>query len=205
MRNMTINAFAEESASKKPVPGGGGVSALAGALAACLAQMVTELTAGKKRYAEYEEEIQQIRAKAADLREELLSCIEKEAEAFAPLAEAYGADRNAEGYAELMEACLREAARPPFAILELCADVVCLDERLAVIGSKLAVSDAGTSVMLAHGAMHGAMLNIKVNTRLMKDRVYAEDIDRKADELLEEYAPRAVQCYEDVMRRMING
>ena len=205
MRNLTIDEFTAQSASKQPVPGGGGVSALTGALAASLAQMVTELTTGKKRYAQYEEEIRDIMAKAEGLREELLACIVKDAEAFAPLAEAYGMDRSAEGYAERMEACLHTAAQPPYAILEYCTKVIELDERLAVIGSKLAVSDAGTSVMLAHGAMYGAILNVKVNTRLMKDKAYAEDVDRKADALLAEYAPRALACYEAVLERMYNG
>ena len=91
---------------------------------------------------------------------------------------------------------------PPFAILEYCTKVVELDERLAVIGSKLAVSDAGTSVMLAHGAMYGAFLNVRVNTRLMKDTAFAEDLEGKAAALLEEYAARALRCYEAVRERL---
>ena len=80
--------------------------------------------------------------------------------------------------------------------------VIRLDERLAVIGSKLAVSDAGTSAMLAHGALCGAYLNVRVNTRLMKDREYAEILDEKADVLLGEYTERALNCFNAVMERM---
>lgn len=202
MKNWTVEEFAAKSASKAPVPGGGGVSALCGALAASLAQMVTELTAGKKRYAEYEEEIQAVMKKGEELREELLACIAKDAEAFAPLAEAYGMDKNAEGYAERMEACLKEAAKPPLEIVTACTQIIALDERLAEIGSKLAVSDAGTSVMLAYGAMYGGYLNVCVNTRLMKDRAYAEQIDRIAASSVKEYGERAHKCYEKVMERL---
>ena len=202
MLDMTLKEFAAASASKAPVPGGGGVSAMCGALSASLAEMVTNLTAGKKRYAQYEEEIQTIMKQAEELRTDLLDCINKDAEAFAPLARAYGMDRNEEGYAERLEACLKDAARPPFAILEHCAKVVELDERLAVIGSKLAVSDAGTSVMLAHGAMHGAFLNVMVNTRLMKDREYADAFEKQAKDLLDEYAGRALKCYAAVTERL---
>ena len=202
MKNMTLEAFTAAAASKQPVPGGGGVSALAGSLAASLAEMVTQLTTGKKRYAEYEEEIQQLMREAEELRIELLSCIEKDAEAFAPLAAAYGMDRNAEGYRERLEECLRAAAEPPFLILKLCTRVVEIDERLSAIGSKLAVSDAGTSVMLAHGAMYGAYLNVKVNTRLMQDKSYAAEKEDEAHDLLEEYAERALNCFEAVEERL---
>lgn len=202
MLDMTIREFAAASASKAPVPGGGGVSAMCGALSASLAEMVTHLTAGKKRYAQYEEEIQTIMKQAEELRVQLLECIKKDAEAFEPLARAYAMDRNAEWYAEKMEACLHEAARPPFMILEYCTKVIELDERLAVIGSKLAVSDAGTSVMLAHGAMYGAYLNVRVNTRLMKDTAYAQDVEGRAEALLEEYAARAMNCFNAVRERL---
>ena len=202
MKNMTLDTFTAAAASKQPVPGGGGVSALAGSLAASLAEMVTQLTTGKKRYAEYEEEIQQLMREAEELRIELLSCIEKDAEAFAPLAAAYGMDRNAEGYRERLEECLRAAAEPPFLILKLCTRVVEIDERLSAIGSKLAVSDAGTSVMLAHGAMYGAFLNVKVNTRLMQDKNYAAEKENEAYDLLDEYAERALSCFEAVEERL---
>lgn len=202
MLEMTISEFTSASASKAPVPGGGGVSALCGSLAASLAEMVTNLTAGKKRYAEYEEEIQQIMKDTEVLREELLACIQKDAEAFAPLAEAYGMDRSAEGYAERMEACLKAAAQPPFEILKYCTQVIEHDERLAVIGSRIAVSDAGTSVMLAHGAMYGAFLNVRVNTRLMKDRKYADRLEQEAEKLLNEYGKRAFACYQAVRERL---
>lgn len=202
MLDKTIRTFTEESASKAPVPGGGGVSALCGALAASLAEMVTNLTTGKKKYAEYEKEIQGIMKRTETLRISLLECIEKDAEAFAPLAAAYSMDKNTEGYEQRMETCLRGAAEPPYEIMKYCAEVIRLDERLAVIGSKLSVSDAGTSAMLAHGALCGAYLNVRVNTRLMKDREYAEVLDEKADVLFGEYTERALNCFNAVMERM---
>ena len=202
MFNKTIEEFTRLTASKAPVPGGGGVSGLTGALAASLAEMVTSLTTGKKKYAEYEEAIMQ---EADALRSALLNSINEDAEAFAPLAEAYSMDKNAEGYAERLEDCLRVAASSPFHILELCTRVIELNERLAVIGSKLAVSDAATSVMLAHGALYGAMINIRVNTKLMKDKEYAEKLDNEAEELLNKYARRALKCYKSIEKRLSDG
>lgn len=205
MLDKSIREFTELSASKAPVPGGGGVSALVGSLAASLAEMVTNLTTGKKKYAEYEEEIQRIMKETDELRISLLSCVNEDAEAFEPLAKAYSMDKNDPDYAENMEKCLKTAAGAPLHILQLCCRVVELDERLAVIGSKLAVSDAATSVMLAHGAIYGAFINIKVNTRLMKNREYAVELEDKAAEMLQEYGERALKCYRSVEKRLSNG
>ena len=205
MLNKTLTEFTAASASKDPVPGGGGVSALVGALAASLAEMVTNLTTGKKRYAEYEDEIREIMAAADELRQDLLGCINEDAEAFEPLSKAYSMDKNSEGYAERMEECLRRAAEPPMKILKSCTKVIRMDERLAVIGSKIAVSDAATSAMLAHGALYGAFINIKVNTRLMKDRAYADELDRVAQALLDEYSARALDCFNEIKERLSNG
>ena len=176
-----------------------------GSLAASLAEMVTNLTTGKKKYAEYEEEIQRIMKETDELRISLLSCVNEDAEAFEPLAKAYSMDKNDPDYAENMEKCLKTAAGAPLHILQLCCRVVELDERLAIIGSKLAVSDAATSVMLAHGAIYGAFINIKVNTRLMKNREYAVELEDKAAEMLQEYGERALKCYRSVEKRLSNG
>ncbi|MBQ3385544.1 MAG: cyclodeaminase/cyclohydrolase family protein [Erysipelotrichaceae bacterium] len=202
MLDKSLKEFTQLASSKAPVPGGGGVSGLVGSLAASLAEMVTNLTAGKKKYQEYEAEIQDIMQETEQLRVLLLESINKDAEAFAPLAQAYGMNKEAEGYQERMENCLKEAARPPYMIMKYCCRIIELDERLADIGSKLAVSDAATSVMLAHGAMYGGAVNVFVNTRLMKDREYADKIDEEVNGLLSEYGPRALNCYQKVWERL---
>ena len=202
MLDKSLKEFTQLASSKAPVPGGGGVSGLVGSLAASLAEMVTNLTTGKKKYQEYEAEIQDIMQETEQLRVLLLESINKDAEAFAPLAQAYGMNKEAEGYQERMENCLKEAARPPYMIMKYCCRIIELDERLADIGSKLAVSDAATSVMLAHGAMYGGAVNVFVNTRLMKDREYADKIDEEVNGLLSEYGPRALNCYQKVWERL---
>ncbi len=204
MHKKSLEELSILTASKDPVPGGGGISGAVGALAAALCEMVTSLTTGKKKYAEYETEIQLIMKNADELRVKLLESINKDAEAFYPLSKAYSMDKETPGYEETLENCLRSAAASPYEILELCTSIVKLDERLATIGSKLAVSDAATSVMLAHGAMYGALINIRVNTRLMKDKEYASALENKAQDLINEYCPRAVRCYESITERL-NG
>ena len=205
MKNKTLEQFTIEAASKEPIPGGGGVTALVGSLSSSLAQMVTNLTIGKKTYAQYEEELNDIKKETEILRDNLLDCIEKDAEAFKPLAQAYSLPKDSEGYQEKLEQCLKEATNPPFLILKYCTRIIDLDERLAIIGSKISVSDAATSVMLAHGALYGAYINILVNTRLMKDQDYAYNLTKEAVELLDEYSVKALNIYDDICKRLTDG
>ena len=205
MKDKTLEQFTMDVSSKEPVPGGGGATAMVASLSSALAQMVTNLTIGKKKYLEFTEELNDIRKEAEILRSNLLDCIEKDAEAFRPLAEVYSLPKDSEGYEEKMEKCLRDAADSPLLILKYCTRIIDLDERLAVIGSKISVSDAATSVMLAHGCLYGAYVNILVNTELMKDRDYAEDLNRQAVELLDEYSVKALNIYDDICKRLTNG
>ncbi len=202
MENTTLKQFTEMTSSKDPIPGGGGVSALVGSLAAALGEMVTNLTIGKKKYLEYTFELTDIRKELDLLRSNLLGCINKDAQAFEPLAEAYSLPKDTPGYEEKMEECLKTAASSPLLILKYACRVIDLDERLAVIGSKLSVSDAATSVMLAHGVLYGAYVNILVNTRLMKDEAYADQMNKEAVELLDEYSVKALNIYDDICKRL---
>ena len=202
MENLTVKQFSEAVSSKDPTPGGGGVSAAVGALAASLGEMVTNLTFGKKKYLEYTFELTDIRKELEILRINLLGCINKDAQAFEPLAKVYALPKDSEGYEEKMEECLRKAAEPPFLILKYAARIIELDERLGQIGSKLAVSDAATSVMLAHGVLYAAYVNVLVNTRLMKDRDQANYLNEESVKILDEYSVMALNIYDDICKRL---
>ena len=202
MENLTLKQFSEAISSKDPTPGGGGVSAAVGALAASLGEMVTNLTFGKKKYLEYTFELTDIRTELEILRINLLGCINKDAQAFEPLAKVYALPKDSEGYEEKMEECLRKAAEPPFLILKYAARIIELDERLGQIGSKLAVSDAATSVMLAHGVLYAAYVNVLVNTRLMRDRDRADYLNEESVKILDEYSVMALNIYDDICKRL---
>lgn len=193
--------FTEKLASKSAVPGGGGASALAGAIGVALGDMVGELTAGKKKYAGVEEEIKALMVRAQDLRVRLLACVEKDAVAFEPLSRAYGIPKDDPTRDAVMEKCLRDAAAAPLEILDLCCEAIELQRGFADMGSVLAISDAATGAALCLGAMYGAAVNVKVNTRAMKDRAYAETINAHVDARTEKYRKMAEQVYEDVYRR----
>lgn len=202
MHKLSLEEFTQKTFSKDPVPGGGGVSGFVGSLAASLSGMVTSLTIGKKKYAEYEDELNAISKKANDLRIKLLNSINKDAEMFYPLSKAYAIEKGTPGREEKLEECLKLAASSPFEILNLIKEVIELDERLAVIGSKLAISDAATSAMLAYGALYGAYINIIVNTKLMNDKEYASKLEQESLKILNVYSKRAYNTYNEVLKRL---
>ncbi len=201
MLQTGIAEFTEQLASKAPVPGGGGASAYAAAIGIALGDMVGELTVGKKKYADVEEDIRRLMEQAQDLRVRLLACIDEDAEAFEPLSRAYGIPKDDPSRAEVMESCLKEAAAVPLKILDLCGEAMDLLAEFAGKGSVLVVSDAATGIMICQGALYGAAVNVRVNTKLMKDREYAEEINRHVAAQMEKYLPLAEKVYNEVNRR----
>jgi formiminotetrahydrofolate cyclodeaminase len=198
----TIPDFIGVLASKEPVPGGGGASALTGAIGTALGNMVGSLTAGKKKYAGVEADIVELKRKSDELQDALLKLIDRDAEDFAPLARAYGLPKDTpEQQAEkdrVMEAALRDAAVTPFEIMKRCAEAIDVIEGFAAKGSKLAISDAGVGVTFCKAALIGASLNVFINTKAMKDRAYAEKLNAGADRLLAEYEAKADVIFAEV-------
>ena len=201
LEEMTLAQFAEQLAAKTPVPGGGGASALMGALGAALGSMVANYTVGKRKYAAVEEEVQDILARMEELRKKLLELVEEDAAAFEPLSRAYAIPKDDPKREEVMEACLRAAAQPPMELLRLSCRAIELHRELLDKGSVMVLSDVGTGVIFCWSALYGAWLNLKVNTKPMKDRTYAEGMNREADGLVEQYWKIADEVYEAVMER----
>lgn len=180
-QEMPISAFQQALASKAPVPGGGGAAALAGALAASLLTMVGSLTVGKKKYAACEAALREKMAEMEKAAGRLLSLVDADAKAFAPLSQAYSLPSDTKEEQEtkdqVLEQCLRDAAAVPLAILEEVTGIAQELHDFCEMGSVLARSDVGCAAALAGAAGKSAALNVYVNTRLMKDRAYAKDLD----------------------------
>lgn len=199
---QNLEEFVHALASKAPVPGGGGTAALMGALGTALGHMVGSLTIGKKKYAAVWEDIQALQEKASKLEQELLELIRKDGEVFEPLSRAYGLPKTtSEEIAhkeEVMEAALREACSVPMEIMEkVCQSILCLQE-YAAKGSVIAISDAGCGAVCAKAALQAADLNVRINTKSMKDREYGEALNRKAQNMLTIYSDLADQIYAQV-------
>ena len=198
---QSLREFADALASRSAVPGGGGASALAGALGAALGSMVGELTVGKKTYAAVETEMRALLARAGELRERLLDCVERDAAAFAPLAKAYGIPKDEPERDAVLERCLHDAAAVPLEILDRCCEAIALQRDFADKGSRLAVSDAATGAALCRGALYGAAANVRVNTKLMRDRAWAEQTEAHVAARLAEFGALADEILMDVYGR----
>lgn len=203
---LPCNEFVEVLGSKAPVPGGGGASALVGAIGTALGNMVGSLTVGKKKYADVEEEMYCLKAKCDVLQKELLALIERDAEVFEPLAKAYGMPKETEEEkaekARVMAIVLKDACMVPMEIMEKCCEALELMEQFAAKGSALAISDAGVGAVLCKAALQGASLNVFINTKSMADRELAKELNAKADAMLAKYPAMADQIFEQVTGRL---
>ena len=168
-----------------------------------LGAMVANLTTGKKKYAQYQEEIEELLSKAEQLSKELMTYMDKDAESFEPLSKAYGLPKDTkeqqEYKEEVMEKALKEASLTPVALMEKILDALKILERLSVVGSRLAISDVGAGVQLCKAALNGASLNVFINTKLMKDTETAEELNTRTDALLIEGNELADRIYEEVV------
>ena len=195
MMEKSCGQFLAELAGKAPTPGGGGTAALVGAAGVALGNMVGSLTTGKKKYAAVEADIQALNAQAETLRKELEQLVQADADAFAPLAAAYGLPKDtpeqAAHKAAVLETALDAAADVPLQIMHRCAAGIALAAQYAAKGSVLAVSDAGCAAALCKAALQAASLNVFINTKLMTDRSHAAALDKQADALLDEFVPKA--------------
>lgn len=203
---QTVKEFLEVLSSKQPVPGGGGASALAGALGTALGLMVGNLTIGKKKYAAVETEIIQMMRRLAVMQEEMVHLVDEDARVFAPLAAAYGLPSGTEEEKlhkeKVMEENLLEASLVPLKVMELTTEILEILKELEQKGSVMAVSDVGVAVQFIRTSLTGAVMNVYINTKAMKDKKKAQEINEKAGLLLSEGTKVADKIYDNVLERL---
>ena len=206
VENMTIQGFLDVLSSKEPVPGGGGASALAGALGNALGQMVANLTMGKKKYAEVEDEIKELAERMKGIQGQFTALADQDAKVFAPLAKCYslpsGTEEEKAYKAEVMEARLLDASLVPMEIMEKASEMLEIMDILADKGSRMAVSDVGVGVQFIRTALLGAVMNVYINTKSMKNREKAEEMNEKAERLIKEGTEAADRIYQKVLEQL---
>ena len=207
--NLTINEFIEKLGSKDAVPGGGGAAALTASLGISLCKMAANLTVGKKKYADVEAEMYEIIAECDKLSAEFIELIQKDADGFLPLSKAYGLPTETEEQKkykeETLERELVHAAAVPFEIMEKCARAIELSAIVAEKGSKLVVSDAACAINTCMSALKCASLNVYINTKFMKDKEKAFELNEKADKLISDSSELADKVFCEVMNSMKNS
>ncbi|MBC7246448.1 MAG: cyclodeaminase/cyclohydrolase family protein [Actinobacteria bacterium] len=184
--------FLDRLASRSPEPGGGAVSALTGALGAALVSMVGNLTLGKEKYADVQDQVEELLKSSEKLRDELQGLIQKDTEVYAEVSAAYKMPRESEeekaARAASIQKALKTATEVPFEIAEKCLEVARISLTAAEIGNVGAVSDAGVAALLAEAAAQSAALNVKINVNSIEDRDFAEAKWSRVQEILEEAA-----------------
>ena len=206
IESMTIQEFLDVLSSKEPVPGGGGASALAGALGNALGQMVSNLTIGKKKYALVEDEIKELAERMKGIQGQFTQLADQDAKVFAPLAKCYslpsGTEEEKAYKAEVMEARLLDASLVPMEIMEKASEMLEIMDILADKGSRMAVSDVGVGVQFIRTALLGAVMNVYINTKSMKNREKAEEMNEKAERLIREGTEVADRIYQKVLGQL---
>ncbi len=188
MLEKSVINYANALASKDPVPGGGGAAAVVAALGIALGTMVGNLTLGKTRYLEVQDEVQELMVRSERLRETLQKLSEADAEVFRPLSLAYGMPAGTEDEKTAKDAVLQPAllaaAEVPMEICRKTVEVVSLLARYGEIGSRIAISDVACGAAMARAALESAQMNVLINTRLMKDIGMARRLNDEAEALV---------------------
>ncbi|MBE5901815.1 MAG: cyclodeaminase/cyclohydrolase family protein [Lachnospiraceae bacterium] len=189
MKDMTVEAFCALTESNEPAPGGGSVAALAGALAASLAGMVANLTIGREKYADVEDEMKVMEASASALAKELLDGILKDSESFNQYMDALklpkGTDEEKAARREAMQEGLKAAAVVPLENAKLAYEAMDYAELAVKKGNPNAVTDGKTAMMMARTAVLAAGYNVKINLESIKDEEFVAKMSAEIESIEE--------------------
>lgn len=187
MKEMSIEAFAQQTASNDPVPGGGSISAMAGAMAAALAEMVAGLTIGKKKYADVEEEMKASIPGMRKIQEQLLLDIKRDSESFDLYMQALSLPKDTpeekESRSQAMQNGLKEAVKVPLSVAKATYEIMPVAEKMVLKGNHTAVTDGLVATMMARTAVLGALFNVKINLESIKDEEFTTAIAKEVKEL----------------------
>jgi len=206
LTSKTVVEFLDALSSSAPAPGGGSVAALSGALGAALVSMVCNLTLGKKKYADVQEEISALVERSEALRADLTALIEADVAAFTGVSVAYKMPRatpeeKAARTAAIQEA-LKKATVVPMQVARNCVKVIDLCTPAAEMGNVNVVSDAGVAVLMAEAGLRSAALNVLINLNAIKDQSFCQEVGCELDALLEGRSALKDQIYDLVVAKL---
>ncbi len=201
--NKTMEDFIKELSSDAPIPGGGGASALIGAIGLALCAMVANITTRRQKGFQEELDMSSLLERTTNCTKRLLELIQKDGEAFEPLSRAYRLPVEAPDRELIMEKALIEAATVPLELLEEVGQSIDILEELFEKGAKLVISDVAVAASSCKSAMEGAIMNVYCNTRSMKNREYALLLNDRAEQLFNEGVGRCNIIYQKVKEELI--
>ncbi len=188
-----ITEFLNDLASNSPAPGGGSVAALAGAMGAALTSMVCNLTIGKKKYADVENEMKSILRQAENLRAQFTTLVDEDTEVFNKVMQAFGlpkeTDEQKTKRATAIQSATKEAAKVPLEVMKLCIEGLKVAKTVVEKGNTSSISDAGVSTIMLYGGLESASLNVQINLRSLSDKTFTETMNNEVLSLQKEGFP----------------
>ena len=183
LASSSVDGFLSNLASSSPAPGGGSVAALSGALSAALSSMVCNLTLGKKKYDDVQEDIKEIVRKSENLREQLTELIDEDTTAFNDVIKAFkmpkDTDEQKKKRSEAIQKGYKKAAMVPLKTAEVCKQTIDVAELVAEKGNVNSITDAGVAGLMGEAGVHAAALNVKINLGSIKDTSFVEETTQK--------------------------
>ena len=185
--SLSVEGFANETATESPAPGGGSVAAAMGAFGISLATMVANLSSHKAGWDEQWQEFSLWAEKGQKLKDELLFLVDEDTRAFNRIMEAFGLPKGNDSEKMRREAAIQESTRYaieiPFRVMKKSFESMEVIEAMAGKGNPNSVSDAGVGALAARSAVMGAFLNVKINASGLKDRAFVDQILLEAAEI----------------------
>ncbi|HNR20109.1 MAG TPA: glutamate formimidoyltransferase [Bacteroidia bacterium] len=185
--NMKLNAFADETASESPAPGGGSISAYAGALGISLATMVANLSASKKGWEERWKEFSEWAEKGQAIKNQLLNLVDEDTKAFNKIMEAFSLPKTTDAEKaerkNAIQGATKFAIEIPFKVMQLSYESMSIIKAMAENGNPNSVSDAGVGALCARAAVMGAFLNVKINAAGYDDKSFVNDVISKGQKI----------------------
>jgi glutamate formiminotransferase / formiminotetrahydrofolate cyclodeaminase len=207
--SMSLLDFTDELSSDSPAPGGGSVSALAGAMAAGLASMVAALSHAKKGLEAHQADHERIGVRAQVIKDELLRAVDADTDAFDRLLEAMRMPKGTDEEKAARKAAMRDATigaiEVPLSVLELCPEVIELCREVGKIGLEASLSDAGVGVQMGRAAAAGAYQNVCINMAGLHDAAAKGELLRRADDAWERTKTLHAAGEEEILAALRGG
>lgn len=187
LTDLTVKGLLAETAGDAPVPGGGSISALNGAIAAALAEMVANLTSSRKKYADVQEEMEAIAKKAAEIQKELVLDVDRDSAAYDGVAQAFKMPKETEEEKAARSLAIQEntkkAALVPMEVARRTSKLLPFIEAVVIRGNQNAITDGCVAMMCARVAIVGALFNVRINLTGLKDQAFVAEMQKEADVL----------------------
>ncbi|KGN99037.1 methenyltetrahydrofolate cyclohydrolase [Porphyromonas gingivicanis] len=200
LTELTVKGLLAETAGEAPVPGGGSISALNGAIAAALTEMVANLTVGKKKYAEVEDEMKAIAADVAPIQKELVLDVDRDSDAYDGVAQAFKLPKETDEEKAIRSAAIQEntkkAALVPMEVARRTSTLLPRIEAVVARGNQNAVTDGCVAMMCARVAIVGALFNVRINLTSLKDEAFVAEMRAEADRLEADVMAREAKVIE---------